>query len=438
MQRAFSDEFNGQTRSSIWHVQGKDDGQGPYYNGNKGRNSQFIPEAISHKDGILRIKSDWNPNFKFDNGYGVPPITTGALISKELLKYGYMEIRCRVGKSPMSGAFWAVGNGQSTGNRGELDVFEHVGQSWDAQKDNADISKTMQMSIHNWSRSLNENLVNRRHWTQKHSLGFDVTDGMHVYAADWTENYIKFYVDGTLIRTLTKDEADNVKLNGLGGWVIDHGQRVWIDCELFDWEGRVSELKADMFGDEAVFEVDYVRVWKRGSGGKHLPNEQEANLIHNGNFQTDLDGWKPQGAVTLADVSQWKFWKDNHPSLDPNVMQIGAGGPGSASQVISVDPNTKYILTAYLRTPATTGTLEPANLRVQPVVFHDGWMGVKDYGSSKITRKFFHNWFQSYSIEFTTGSDNETATVFFNNSESQRGGLMHVDEVSVVKVTDLR
>ena len=48
--------------------------------------------------------------------------------------------------------------------------------------------------------------------------------------------------------------------------------------------------------------------------------------------------------------------------------------------MISVEPNTKYILTAYLRTPATTGTLEPSNLRVKPVVFHEGWMGVEDYG----------------------------------------------------------
>ncbi|MGB4709481.1 MAG: family 16 glycosylhydrolase [Fuerstiella sp.] len=438
LQDAFSDEFNVDTLSSIWHVQGKDDGQGAYYNANKGRNSQFIPEAISPSEGILRIKSDWNPGFAFATGYGVPPITTGALISKELLKYGYMEIRCRVGKSPMSGAFWAVGNGVGDGHRGELDVFEHVGQSWDAQKDNADISTTMQMSIHNWDRSINENLVNRRHWTQKHSLGFDVTDGMHVYAADWTEDYIKFYVDGTLVRTLSKEEADGIKLNGLGGWVIDNAQRVWIDCELFDWEGRVSELKADMFGDEAVFEVDYVRVWKRGPGGKHNQAEQGANLVTNGNFATNLDGWKTQGLVAIQDVSKWKYWKDNNPSLDPNTMQIGAGGTGAASQVISVEPKTKYILTAYLRTPATTGTLEPSNLRVKPVVFHEGWMGVEDYGGSRLTRKFFHNWFQSYSIEFTTGRDDKTATIFFNNSETQRGGLMHVDEVTVVKMNDLR
>ncbi len=119
-------------------------------------------------------------------------------------------------------------------------------------------------------------------------------------------------------------------------------------------------------------------------------------------------------------------------------MQIGAGGTGAASQVISVEPNTKYILTAYLRTPATTGTLEPSNLRVKPVVFHEGWMGVEDYGGSRLTRKFFHNWFQSYSIEFTTGSANKTATIFFNNTETQRGGLMHVDGVTVVKMDDFR
>lgn len=438
LQDVFSDEFNDDALSSIWHVQGKDDGQGAYYNANKGRNSQFIPEAISQSEGMLRIKSDWNPSFAFAKEYGIPPITTGALISKELLKYGYMEIRCRVGKSPMSGAFWAVGNGVGDGNRGELDIFEHVGQSWDAQKDNSDIPKTMQMSIHNWSRAINESLVNRRHWTQKHSLEFDVTNGMHVYAADWTEDYIKFYVDGTLVRKLSKEEADGVKLNGQGGWVIDSGQRVWIDCELFDWEGRVSELNPDMFGDEAVFEVDYVRVWKRGSGGKHNHREHGGNRVANGDFTTNLDGWRTQGLVAIQDVSKWKYWKDNNPSEDPNAMQIGAGGSGAASQVISVEPNTKYLLTAYLRTPATTGTLEPSNLRVKPVVFHEGWMGVEAYGGSKLTRKVFHNWFQSYSIEFTTGRANKTATIFFNNTETQRGGLMHVDGVTVVKMDDLR
>ncbi|QDV22519.1 family 16 glycosylhydrolase [Aureliella helgolandensis] len=438
LQDAFSDEFNDDTLSSIWHVQGKDDGEGAYYNANQGRNSQFIPEAISQSEGILRIKSHWNPSFPFAKGYGVPPITTGALISKKLLKYGYMEIRCRVGKSPMSGAFWAVGNGVNDGNRGELDIFEHVGQGWDAQKDNTDISTTMQMSIHNWNRAINENLGNRRHWTQKHSLGFDVTDGMHVYAADWTEDYIKFYVDGALVRTLSKEEADDVKLNGHGAWVIDNEQRVWIDCELFDWEGRVSELKADMFGEEAVFEVDYVRVWKRGAGGNHKHDEHGANLVANGNFATNLDGWNTQGLVAIQDVSNWKYWKDNNPSLDPNAMQIGAGGTGAANQVISVEPNSKYILTAYLRTPGTTGTLEPSNLRIKPVVFHEGWFGVEDYGGSRLTRKLFHNWFQSYSIEFTTGSSDRTATIFFNNTESQRGGLMHVDGVTVVKVQDLR
>ena len=32
----------------------------------------------------------------------------------------------------------------------------------------------------------------------------------------------------------------------------------------------------------------------------------------------------------------------------------------------------------------------------------------------------------------------KTATIFFNNTETQRGGLMHVDGVTVVKMDDLR
>ncbi|MCO8124557.1 family 16 glycosylhydrolase [Stieleria sp. TO1_6] len=431
---SLSDEFNDGIVGTSWHIQGKDDGQGPYYNNNQGRNSQFIPESISEDGGLLRIRSEWNEDFDFATGYGVPPVTTGALISKDFLKFGYMEIRCRVGKSPMSAAFWAVGND----NRGELDVFEHVGKSWDPQKDNPDDSRTMQMSIHNWSRAINDSLGNRRHWTQKHTLGFDVTDGMHVYAADWTEDYIKFYVDGTLVRTLSKTEADQIKLNGLGAWVIDQKQRIWIDCELFDWEGRVSELKPEMFGPEAVFEVDYVRDWKRGVGGKHQHAGHGPNLVSNGSFATSLDGWKTEGNVSIQDVSKWTFWKDNRPSDDPNAMQIGAGGPGASTQTISVTPNTKYLLTAYLRTPATTGTLEPSNLRGTPLVFHKGWMGVENYGGSRLTRKLYHNWFQSYSIEFTTGANDTSATVFFNNTETNRGGLLQVDGVSVVKLKDLR
>ena len=148
--------------------------------------------------------------------------------------------------------------------------------------------------------------------------------------------------------------------------------------------------------------------------------------------------WTTEGAVTIQDISRWKFWKDNNRSQDPNAMQIGAGGAGSATQTITVNPNTRYLLTAYLRTPATTGTLEPSNLRVKPLIFHEGWMGVENYGGTRPTRKLFHNWFQSYSIEFITGVSDTTATVFFNNTETNRGGLLHVDTVTIVKLEDLR
>lgn len=435
LQDSFSDEFNNHVVDDIWHRQGADDGTEQFYNRNRGRNSQFIPEAITQRDGMLKIESKWDPKFQFAKGYGTPPITTGALISKQFLQYGYMEIRCRVGKCPMSGAFWSVGNG----NRGELDIFEHVGQGWDPARDNEDLPRTMQMSIHNWNRAIDANIVHRRHWTHKHTLDFDVTDGMHVYAADWTENWIKFYVDGPLVRELTKEEANKAKINNLGAWVIDRPQRVWIDCELFDWEGSISALKPEMFDDDAVFEVDYVRVWKRGPAAKQTAEEKEGpNLIRNGSFQLNLDHWETTGMSKIQDVTKWKFWKDNNPSEDVNVMQIGAGGKGTATQTIAVKPDTTYLLAAHLRTPGTTGTLEPANLRQPPLVFQEGWMGVADYGGERKVRKVFHNWFQSYSIEFTTGKTNTTAQIFFNNTETQRGGLLHVDEVSVKEMVDMR
>ncbi len=110
LRTAVSDEFNEDAISRIWHLQGRDDGQGADLNNNRGRNAQFTPEAIRQRDGVLRITSEWDKQFEYASGFGNPPATTGALISKALLKSGYVEIRCRVGKSPMSAAFWAVGD----------------------------------------------------------------------------------------------------------------------------------------------------------------------------------------------------------------------------------------------------------------------------------------------------------------------------------------
>ena len=124
-----SDEFNGtEVDESKWFVLGIN---GDYRNHWKGRApSQFTSTNVTVSDGYLTITSKWDPSFNFADEikdgykYGEPaPITTGALITEHSFLYGYMEIRCQAAEGPMSSSFWSTGNG------GELDVFEHYGEN---------------------------------------------------------------------------------------------------------------------------------------------------------------------------------------------------------------------------------------------------------------------------------------------------------------------
>ncbi len=443
LQLAGSDEFDdGMIDASKWHVQGTG---GEYFNRWKGRApSQFIPEAISESGGNLRIHSRWNEGFAFADGessgrpYGYAdrskevsiPLTTGALISKSFFQNCYMEIRCKVGKSPMSGSFWAVSSerpGEKSGaNSGEIDVFEHVGESWDSEGEGSDIARVMQSSIHTWDprRSKGGNRI----WTHEHLLDFDVTDGFHVYAADWSPEAIRFYVDGRLVREITKSEAEQIEFGSVNAWCVDSPMRIWIDSEIFSWKGDVAKLDASMFED-AVFEVDYVRVWKRGADVK-LKSSSE-NLVKNGQFSENTEGWEFKGASSRRDVSRWKYWKDDNPNLDKHCLVVGPGA-ARAQQKIAVDPETSYILSAHLRVPGTTGTYEPVDQRPNPAVWEAGWFGVEGYGGEAREVKVFRNQFQSYSIEFTTGKNAKEALIYFTNRKS--GWMLHVDSVKVREI----
>jgi beta-glucanase (GH16 family) len=338
LQDDFSDEFDGMALDAEkWHVQGTGN---EYYNNWPGRApSQFIPEAATVEGGHLLITSKWDLGYNFLNqqngnfwyGWGDPgktfrvPITTGAVISKKFIQNCYMEIRCKVGDSPMSGAFWSV----DASNSGEIDVFEHVGRTWDPNRDNADLPEIMHASIHSWKLNRPRAEPNRV-WTQYHKLDFNITEGFHVYAADWSEDYIKFYVDGRLVRTLTKQEAREIIFGETDAWVIDSPMRIWMDSEMFSSIGNFNLLTAAMFQD-AVFDIDYIRVWKRGENGEDNPDGHSANLVKNGSFGTNLNNWDITGTATREDVSGWTFWKDDNPSTDNFTMQ---GGKVALKQVV--------------------------------------------------------------------------------------------------------
>ncbi|MCM3746417.1 carbohydrate binding domain-containing protein [Paenibacillus pasadenensis] len=101
-------------------------------------------------------------------------------------------------------------------------------------------------------------------------------------------------------------------------------------------------------------------------------------------------------------LSPWTSWQT------AGVVNSGArsgsyalkldGGPGSAEQVITVEPNTAYVLSGYGKTGS-------ANEPVQ--------MGVKNYGGNQTLVQFSSTTYTKGELSFTTGASSTTATIFF-------------------------
>jgi beta-glucanase (GH16 family) len=252
LNKDISDEFEGkQLDTSKWFVEGQN---GDYYIWKGRAPAQFVPHNVIVENGKLKLRTQWEPDYKFANeGYsesgsdkygefeGKPlPVTTAGVITKKRFLNGYMEVKSRVGKAAITGAFWAIGYEQ------ELDVYELMGKP----KIDGDIkATTLKTTIHDWSppavRPTNTYIF------KNNKLPFNVGDDFHIYGAEWGEDYLKIFLDGKLV--------DSVNKNQLGtDWVLNNPMEVWLDSEIFKWLGvpNKEELPVD-------FEIEYMRVWQK-------------------------------------------------------------------------------------------------------------------------------------------------------------------------------
>ncbi len=81
-------------------------------------------------------------------------------------------------------------------------------------------------------------------------LGWNVSAAFHIYGAEWSATEIRFYADGEYKGSITQDEAGDL-------WNTDY-MHVWIDNEVFVWEGPPSSSDLPV-----TFEADYIRVWQK-------------------------------------------------------------------------------------------------------------------------------------------------------------------------------
>ena len=249
-----SDEFNGtELDRNKWFIEGQD---GDYYIWKGRPPSQFAEHNVIVEDGKLKLRTQWEPDFKFaqenyadgnnNDRYGEwegkPfPVTTAGVITKKRFLNGYMEAKTKTGNAAITGAFWAIGYEQ------ELDVFEQMGNP---KGEKLDIKANgTKITIHDWSPP-----AKRPTWVWKYknnNLPFRTADEFHVFGVEWGKDYLKYYMDGKLVAETTQDELGEE-------WVLNNPMEVWLDSEIFKWLGipNKEELPVD-------FEIDYVRVWQQ-------------------------------------------------------------------------------------------------------------------------------------------------------------------------------
>lgn len=225
----WSDEFNGTSPSAAW-TKSKFWWNGDGYND---ADHVYRDKAVSVSNGALALTlrrenaTSWQGDaVKYVSGL----VQTGGVAGRTApgfsYRYGYAEARIKLPKGKgVWPAFWTLPTSHDDG-AGEMDILEYVG-------------------------SEPRNAYSYVHTRGRHSGGawtspVDLSQGWHTYGMDWQPNYLKFYVDGALRRTITNPA------------MIPH-ESAYLILNLQtggDWAGfpdAKTQLPATML-------VDYVRV----------------------------------------------------------------------------------------------------------------------------------------------------------------------------------
>ena len=233
----WADEFNvdGSVSEEKWFSEIVPPNNGSWFNNEVQHYTDRIDNAYI-SDGTLKIaaKKEGYTAFNSTKSY-----TSARLNSKFSFTYGRIEVRAKL---PEAGgtwpAIWTLGsNITSVGwpSCGEIDIMEHVGNNVGA----------ISSALH--TPSSNGNTVN---------IGRidipDATTAFHVYAVDWTAEKMDFYVDDTLYYTF------NPEVKNSSTWPFDANQFILLNIAM----GGTLGGNIDTDFNEAIMEIDYVRVFK--------------------------------------------------------------------------------------------------------------------------------------------------------------------------------
>lgn len=184
----FHDEFSGSSLdTSKWYTYypyGPNNSDQCEYCRTHGDEGQiYLDQNVEVSNGTLKLiaRNDSASWFGSKRNY-----TSGMIHSKiNNFKYGKFEIRCKI---PSGIGFWPAF--WTFGGKNEIDVFEF----------GTDNTREFYSDVHNWNWNGRHIRENKTHTLE----GTDFSTNFHIYTIEWDYFYLRWFVDGILVRTVPK------------------------------------------------------------------------------------------------------------------------------------------------------------------------------------------------------------------------------------------
>ena len=158
--------------------------------------------------------------------------------------YGRVEVRAKLPKGRGTWpAIWMLPTDWKYGGwptSGEIDIMEHVGYD--------------QGVIHGTLHSKKYNHIQQTQQEGKVTVG-NCSDAFHLYAIDWKDNQIDFFVDDKLYHSVKKNPNDD-----FNGWPFDQKFHLILNIAVSgNWGGKEG-IDGSIWPQR--MEVDYIRVYQ--------------------------------------------------------------------------------------------------------------------------------------------------------------------------------
>jgi len=298
----WEDEFNGNTLDETkWEY---------YVWGWGGSNVQncYRQNNVTINNGILKLTARYEPGVSCDTGQD---FSSGFIQSrnKAFWTYGYFEARVKLPASNSTWpAFWMSPQNAVYGpwpQSGEIDIFEVRGHDLTKSYGNA-----------HWGNSPGDRQQEKGTYT--FPAGNDASN-WHVYAVEWQEGELKFYIDDEHYHTISNFDEPNATIHP-GPFNIGYYLRLnvavggtYLSPPWNDANNGINQLPATM-------EVDWVRVYEKNNNCNPPNNDPLCEIITNGDFSNGINNW------TL-----YKNGTDGNLSIQPNgFLKIDVTTTGSS------------------------------------------------------------------------------------------------------------